>query len=290
MRHVMENKNLTLPDLQREFLRLRGLWRDQWIGLPAVAAGCLAQLGHPRDAVPGPGERAIADCIAAVAQAIEDDGLSRSHAGNEPGYHNRLHIADTLSALACLLLLTRQECGRPLDARPDHAEWLQVLAMLAHDFLHSGLVNQFPSQIELASVDALRPLMQAAGMADDDCRQAAELILMTDPARVREHHQRMSGTPFEPGSFACMAMLLQESDILASVMPGIGVELTHALAGEWSRFSETMARSLLSAGSRITFLREFARFSSPASRRLGVPEAIAAEVAALERVARDAPL
>ncbi len=286
----MANKNLTLPDLQREFLRLRGLWRVQWIGLPAVAAGCMAQLGHTGEAGLAAGERAISDCIIAVAQAIEADGVRRSEAGDEPGYHNRLHIADTLSALTCLLLLTRLEFGRPFDARPDHAEWLQTLAMLAHDFLHSGRVNQFPSQIEQASVDALRPLMQAAGMADDDCRQVAELILMTDPARVRAHHQQMSGAPFEPGSFGSMALLLQESDILASVMPGIGVELTHALAGEWSRFSETMARSLLSAGSRIAFLRDFARFTSPASRRLGVAEAIAAEIAALECVAGDAPL
>ncbi len=286
----MDNKNLTLPDLRREFLRLRGLWRDQWIGLPAVAAGCMAQLGHAGDAGLDAGEQALSDCIAAVAQAIEDDGLRRSLGEGEPGYHNRLHVADTLSALTCLLLLTRHECGRSLDDRPDRAEWLQMLAMLGHDFLHSGRVNQFPSQIEQASVDALRPLMQAAGVAHDDCHLVAELILMTDPARVREHHQQMSGEPFTPGSFGCMAMLLQESDILASVMPGIGVELTHALAGEWSRFSETMANSLLSAGSRIAFLREFARFTSPASRRLGVPEAIAAQIAALERVARDAPI
>lgn len=288
----MDNKNLTLPDLQCEFLRLRGLWRDRWIGLPAIAAGCMAQLGHGDEAALSARERAISNCISALAQAIEDDGVRRSRGDGEPepGYHNRLHIADTLSALTCLLLLTRQECGRPLDARPDPAEWLQMLAMLGHDYLHSGRVNQFPSQIEQASVEALRPLMAAAGMAEDDCRQVAELILMTDPARVREHHQQMSGAPFEPGSFGSMAMLLQESDILASVMPGIGVELTHALAGEWSRFSETMARSLLSAGSRIAFLREFARFTSPASRRLGVPEAIAAEVAALERVSRDTPL
>ena len=286
----MDNKNLTLPDLQREFLRLRGLWRDQWIGLPAVAAGCMVQLGHADDADLDAGKQAISDCIAALAQAIEDDGARRSLADGEPGYHNRLHVADTLSALTCLLLLTRQECGRSLDERPDHAEWLQMLAMLGHDFLHSGLVNQFPSQIEQASVDALLPLMRSAGMMEEDSRQVAELILMTDPARVREHHEQMSGEPFTPGSFGSMAMLLQESDILASVMPGIGVELTHALAGEWSRFSEAMGRSLLSVGSRIAFLCEFARFTSPASRRLGVPEAIAAEVAALERVARDAPI
>ncbi len=132
----MDNKNLTLPDLQREFSRLRRLWDDQWIGLPAVVAGCMAQLGHSGEVALGAGERAIADCIAAVAQAIEEDGARRSRADGEPGYHNRLHIADTLSALTCLLLLTRLECGRPLDARPDHAEWLQVLAMPAHDFLH----------------------------------------------------------------------------------------------------------------------------------------------------------
>jgi len=263
MRHVMENKNLTLPDLQREFMRLRGLWRDQWIGLPAVAAGCLAQLGHPRDAVPGPGERAIAACIAAVAQAIEDDGLRRSRAGNEP---------------------------RALSGAPSDAEWVLMLAMLAHDFAHPGKVNQFPGEIESHSVSEVQPLMQSAGVPDAVRTLVGELILMTDPARVRPHHEAMRGRAFDLDDAGCMAMLLQECDILASAMPDIGIDLTHQLASEWAQFSETMGASLLMVRSRITFLRNQAQFSSPASHLLGLPAMTAAEIRALEKTPAESPI
>ncbi len=277
---------LTLQDLQREFTQLRMRWPDAWVGLPAIAADCMRQLGHQPNAPADPADPAtlaIAACMASVAAAIEQDGAHRQRDGAEPRYHNRLHIADTLLALTCLLLATREGAGRDPDAGPAHHEWLMMLAMLAHDFLHTGRINQFPGEIEQASVDALAPLMKASGMAADDCRQVAELILLTDPVRVRPHHRQMDGLPFEPRSVASMALLLQESDILASALPETGPALTQALAAEWSAFSEAMARALLAPGRRAAFLREQACFSSPASHRLGIRAVIDAEIEALER-------
>ncbi len=246
--------------------------------------------------------RASLACIANVAAAIEDDGLQRHRLGSEPPYHNRLHIADTLVSMTCLLLATRateqsdMRSGRSTGSTggtrstPSDAEWVLMLAMLGHDFEHPGKVNQFPGEIESHSVHELQPLMQAAGLSEPVRALIGELILMTDPSRVRPHHEAMRGRPFDLDDAGCMAMLLQECDILASAMPDIGIDLTHQLANEWTMFSETMGASLLMAKSRLHFLRNQAQFSSPASHLLGLPAMTAAEIRALEKTPAESPI
>lgn len=280
----MNNKHTSLQDLQRQFARYRECWPDAWPGLPAIVAECLAWLGYRADAPLEAPVAAIRDCMMAAAEAVERDGRERGHQGAEPAYHNRLHIADTLASLACLLLNSREV---PAE-RPGRTEWLLMLCMLAHDYLHTGRVNRVPAELEQASVDGLRPMMQAAGMADEDQALVAELILMTDPTRVGHTHRAIAGKPFDLAEFDAMAVLLQESDILASVMPVVGIEQTRRLATEWSAFSDAMAKGLLQTGGRVVFLRDHAHFSSPASRRLGVPELISQQLSAL--TARDASL
>ncbi len=286
----MIRDNLTLAGLQSELTRLRQLWQQDWVGLPAIAVEAMQRIGH-RDTVDADiPSITMRDCIVRVAEAIEADGRLRQAQGDEPAYHNRLHIADTLCSLSFLLLATRAGQGRALDGAPDHAEWLMLLAMVGHDFLHTGQINRTPGEIEARSVQALLPLMQECGVTDEACAIVSELILMTDPARVRPNHESLRERRFDLAETACMAMLLQESDILASAMPGIGITLTHQLSAEWSRFSEKMATSLLSARSRIVFLRDFALFSSPASQWLGLQEMKAVEINELERVAADTPI
>lgn len=278
----MNKKNLTLSDLEKEFLFLRKAWREAWMGLPAVTADCLRQLGHDQADQLSPGEQAIYACMMSVAATIEEDGKRRGVNDAEPAYHNRLHIADTLVSMTSLLLLARDGSGGAPDQRPAKSEWLLMLAMLGHDFLHTGQINQFPAEIEQASVDALQPFMQASGMSEDDSKLVSELILMTEASRVAVNHQKMEGKPFDINDFDSMALLLQECDILASSLPEIGVELTHQLAREWGKFSEPLSQSLLAPGSRIVFLRNQARFTSPASHRLGIPALIEQEIVRLK--------
>lgn len=280
----MNNKHSSLQDLQRQFDRFRECWPDRWPGMSSILSECLALLGHREgDALDGR-IAAIRECMQAAAEAVERDGVERGRQGAEPEYHNRLHIADTLASLACLLLNSRET---PAE-RPTDVEWLLMLCMLAHDYLHTGRVNRVPAELEQASVDGLRPMMRAAGMAEDDQALVAELILMTDPTRVGKTHQSVSGRRFDLAEFEAKAVLLQESDILASVLPEVGIEQTRRLASEWSRFSEPMATGLLKTAGRVSFLRDYACFSSPASRRLGIPELISQQLAALS--ARDASL
>lgn len=286
----MENPSSSWVDLQASLARLRQSWPHAWVGLPTIASDCLRQLGYRDDLSLSDSVRALRDGVALVAAAIEDDGVQRQQQGSELAYHNRLHIADTLCSMTCLLLATRAEQQRAPDSAPSEAEWVLMLAMLGHDFRHTGKVNQFPGEIEGQSVSALQPLMQAAGIPEPLRARVGELILMTDPTRVRPHHEAMRGRPFDLDDFGCMAMLLQECDILASATPQIGIGLTHQLASEWSQFSEAMASSLLRAGSRIVFLRDFALFSSPASRRLGLTAMTAAEIRQREGAPADSPI
>lgn len=284
----MNDTSPTLAELQQDFFRLRDAWQHGWVGLGSIASDCMSRLGCLDDARLAPTARALRDCIAKVAQAVEDDGRERQHKVCEPAYHNRLHIADTLHSLTCLLLATRAEQGRAQNSEPTDTEWIMLLAMIGHDYLHTGRVNQFPGELESRSAQALQPLMQACGVPDDIRATIERLILMTDPACVRRHHESLHGQPFDPASFGGMAMLLQESDILASAMPVIGMQLTHQLASEWALFSETMASGLLRPASRIAFLRDIAKFSSPASQRLGVTSLMAQEIGELERAVAEA--
>ena len=286
----MENTLPTLADLHAGLVRLRASWPNDWVGLPVIVDDCLQRLGYRNGQSLSDTARASRDCMVTVATAIEDDGLQRHRAGNEPPYHNRLHIADTLFCMTDLLLATRATQQRDLASAPSDAEWVLMLAMLAHDFEHPGKVNQFPGEIESHSVNEVQPLMQAAGIPEQVRALIAELILMTDPSRVRPHHEAMRGRAFNLDDAGCMAILLQECDILASAMPDIGIALTHQLANEWAKFSETMGASLLLVKSRIFFLRNQAQFSSPASHQLGLPAMTAAQIRQLENAPAESPI
>lgn len=286
----MKNTPPTLAELHAVFVQLRESWPNDWVGLPAILSDCLRQLGYREDQPLSENARSILNCMSMVAVAIEQDGLQRHHHGGEPPYHNRLHIADTLYSMTSLLLATRAWQHRSLANVLCDAEWVLMLAMLAHDFLHPGRVNQFPGEIESQSASAVQPLMQAAGVPEEVRALVGELILMTDPARVSSHHESMRNRAFNLDDADCMAMLLQECDILASAMPDIGIGLTFQLASEWSKFSETMGDSLLLAGNRINFLRNQARFSSPASQSLGLSSMTATEIDRLGGVPADLPV
>lgn len=285
----MNNKYSNLQALQGELARFREHWPDAWPGLPVIVSECLSELGHRAGAPLEPRLQAIYDCLAATAVAVEGNGLERDTQGTEPAYHNRLHIADTLATLVCLLLHSRADRPSPAGL-PIRQEWLLLLAMLAHDYLHTGKVNQFPAELEQAAVAGLRPLMAECGMAPEDQALVADLILMTDPTRVGKTHESVGGKPFCLNEFNAMAVLLQESDILASVLPGIGLEQTRRLSDEWAKFSDAMASNLLRTAARVTFLRDYARFSSPASQRLGIPALVEQQLAALAGREPSAPI
>lgn len=251
----------SLQDLKRRLGALRQAWPQAWVGLPAVLHESLDLLAlAPRTSA----ARALLACARDAAALAEANGHAAWPA-SEPQYHNRLHFADATQSLAVLLRLQRQGG----DAQEDEWTCALMLAVVAHDLLHPGGINGHEGELESRSVEALQPLLAAHAVPAPWPERVRELILRTDPLRVEANHQAVAGRPFEwTLDWACV--LLNEADILASCLPEFGPALGQALAHEWAgRGLHAQALRVGSPEGRQDFLAA-ARFSSPASARLGM--------------------
>jgi hypothetical protein len=270
-----------LGELEVSLLNLRERWPQRWPGLHLVFQRCLSQL----QLSPTPASsrlQAVAACAQAVGAWLERDGTQRRREGREPRYHNRLHMAD---ALVCLtqLLKAQRLCEARRSTRSERHEWLGLLAVLSHDLLHDGSVNQYPAQLESCSAQALTPLMQRHGMHAQDQQIVRHLILKTDPLCVRQTHAQVADRRFTVRDEDCLAVLVEEADVLASTLAVTAADLTRSLHEEWLRSSPAMAANLLTPLGRWRFLEFGALFSSPASHLLGVPQARQAEMQTLQQ-------
>ena len=274
---------MNLLYLEATLANLRSQWPQSWPGMGLVVRSALTQLGWQPAAQLAPRDQALHDCIFAVIDAIEADGKQRAANHQEPQYHNRLHFADAVVSLTVLMATERQINGRPADAPPAHAEWLGLLTVVAHDFLHTGRINQFHSEIETMSVKALMPYMKQHKVHKADQALIRSLILKTDPSFVPESHLEITGLPFDLSDPRCLLVLIQECDIMASTLPATGGQLTQQLSDEWATVAPDRSQSLLTNKGRLFFLKHMALFSSPSSRLLGIQATIDQQIAALEQ-------
>jgi len=271
---------MNIKELQATFISLYECWDQDWPGLPTIMDSCLVRLGYLPGTPLQQSTQALHDCIEHVARLIEQDGQTRAGLNQEPDYHNRLHVANTLVSLTTLLLLQRQVSG---DERsmPSHIEWMAMLTMLSHDLLHDGSVNMRVSQIEARSLDYLNPLLKKYGVNQADQQSMNAIILLTDPCLVKACHEKIKNTPFSIENMDCLAVLIQEADIMASTMPEIGPLLTKKLASEWAKINVKKMDTLITLPGRIEFLRNGAIFSSPVSQLLGIDMIKSAQLLAL---------
>jgi hypothetical protein len=274
---------MNLLYLEATLHNLRTKWPDAWPGMAVVVRSALGQLGFSQGARLSARDQALHDCIFSVIQAIEKDGQHRAKRQQEPQYHNRLHFADAVVSLTVLLANERLVAGRAANEQPSHAEWLAMLTVVSHDFLHNGQINQFRSEIEALSVKALTPHMVKHKVHKDDQAVIASLILKTDPAFVPESHQAIAALPFDVSDPRCLLVLIQECDILASTLPTTGHSLTQQLSDEWAPVAPDRSQSLLTDKGRLFFLKHMALFSSPSSRLLGIQATIDQQIAELEQ-------
>ena len=273
---------MDLSYLETTLQNLRDKWPHDWPGLGVVLNSSLHQLGFEVKTQLPARDRALYDCMLSVIHAIEKDGVRRAQKQQEPRYHNRLHFADTLVALTIMLVKLRKQAGRALHANPNHAEWLALLIMVSHDFLHNGQINQFRSEIEGMTVKALVPHMKKYKVSAKDQALISSIILKTDPAFVAESHQLIQGIPFDISDPRCLLVLIQECDILASALPVTGKTLTQQLSEEWADIAPDRSLALLPPAGRIFFLKRMALFSSPSSRALGIQKNIHRQLAEIE--------
>jgi hypothetical protein len=248
-----------------------------------VLNSSLKQLGFdPQVKLPAR-QQALHRCIFSVIDAIEKDGTKRAKRQQEPRYHNRLHFADTVVALTVMLINLRKIAGRSLKDQPNHSEWLALLIMVSHDFLHNGQINQFRSEIESMTVKALEPHMKKHKVSPKDQAIISSIILKTDPAFVAESHQHIEGKTFDIADPSCLLVLIQECDILASSLPVTGKSLTQQLSEEWADIAPDRSMALLPPAGRLFFLKRMALFSSPASRSLRIQQNINRQIAVIEQ-------
>lgn len=257
----------TLLQLNAALQNLRRPWPSSWPGLPLVFERAWQQL-EPGLAHPAARPLALVKFGQAVVRQVEIDGAQRHAQGAEPAYHNRLHVADTLVCMTYLI----QAC-RALDIHGAHLASTAALAlaiMAGHDFLHPGGSNSTPSEFEARAVADLQPLMDAARLKQADRDVLSHCILATDPTRVKSFHLEVRSRAFDLGQRDCLAVLVQEADILASTLPKTQQSLTHALSREWAPSQPDAAERLLLPQNRLLFLEHAALFSSPAAKMLGL--------------------
>jgi hypothetical protein len=272
------------PQLEHAYAALRASWAGPWKGLPAVVTGSVQWLCGASTAVEAPLHAKRLAVLLACARLVEQAGQSAQATATEPPYHNRLHIADTVVGMAALLQARRlgapaQLLGQPLAA----AEFRCLAAMLLHDYGHDGRVNEWPRQMEQASVDSFEPHVAACGLSPEDWAAVRALILETDPRFVSNVHARAADCAPSSAeaelSFEAMAVLVVEADVLASALEFPGEDLTLSLIQEWAPRYPQRAQQLSVPQGRLGFLRFGARFSSPAAAILGVPEQVERQIA-----------
>lgn len=257
----------TLLELNTALHNLRRTWPSNWPGLPLVFERSWQQLNlsKPRS---GSRTHALYQFGQAVVEQVEQDGAKRHAQGAEPAYHNRLHIADTLVCMTYLIKACRSLGIVGADHAPTGALALAIMA--GHDFLHPGGSNATPSEFEARAVADLQPLMQSAGLHPVDRDTLSHCILATDPTRVKAFHVDIRMRTFDLEERDCLAVLVQEADILASTLPKTQEGLTQALSREWAPTQPTAAERLLLPQNRLLFLEHAALFSSPAALMLGL--------------------
>lgn len=270
----------TLQDLSAALRNLRRLWPHQWPGVPLVFDRACQQLGLG-DSLQACPARSLLDFGRAVSVQVELDGAHRHAKGQEPAYHNRLHIADTL---VCMTYLLKTSAALNVPGAREPAVMAKALSIMAgHDFLHPGGLNAQPGEFEARAVEDLQPLMAAADLTMADRQTLAHCIMATDPVRVKSAHLQVRTRAYDLCQVDCLIVLLQEADIMASTLPQTSPSLTQSLSLEWAAHKPKAAQDLLLPQNRLLFLEHAALFSSPAACRLGLNEVKLMQVRRIER-------
>jgi hypothetical protein len=230
---------------------------------PADPEGSVAEAlrAASGDAVPAPIQAAGQRIAAAVAR----HGAA-FRAGEEPGYHDRHHQAEATLAVGWLAREAR--LAGLLDAE---AAALCVLAMAGHDLLHDGQAHGRPGALEARSAAAT--LAICTGLPLGAQAEIQRLILLTDLC--------------QPPPADLPGRIAREADLFGSLTPTLGWRLSRAMAGECRHFGQPGADTIATFRGRLVLLRAQPA-PTPAARALGVPAAVALQVAAMQAAVADA--
>ena len=200
-------------------------------------------------------------------RALFADTENSANSRPVPAYHNALHTLDTLRAME-ILCASAARLG--FDTPAPH---LLIIAMLGHDLRHPGGASTPLCNIEQMSADIVAGFAHESCMSDTATQLVINLILATRPAY--QITMRMAGG----GDMA--EWLVGEADLLASLLPGVGLDLSEDLTREMAAVGQAVATPFESGPARLEFLRCYSSLSSPA-KALGLADAMAMQILELE--------
>lgn len=195
----------------------------------------------------------------------------------EPAFHSKKHMMEVCLMLS-YLLMHEDECihvdsidlvwvSSPLE------KWQLLLAAATHDLGHPGLMNGAPSQLEQHSLDLLRALLIDSAyplpVVSEVLQVLEPWVIATDHGQYKALLERLSFEP--PAHVDCLAMLLVEADLAASVLPNRGQELTNRLVQEWAEPYPEKSIALQNQLGYLSFLASL-QFISPHASKTGLPQ------------------
>lgn len=208
-----------------------------------------------------------------VAARVEQDRF--------PPYHNRDHAGESMLAAEALVMA---------QFRDPHDRMLQgmrlLVAMLGHDVGHPGSAPGVgePGALERASAMIVQDCMAAY----DSREKSVERDLLhgiiegtefgDGPDRNWANHQA-----FPERTLYTLQVLANDADILASVLPQVGMQRAQLLAQEWRQAGAPAGDVVGTWPGRLGFLQAV-QVRSEAATRMGVPALQAAEIRALEKL------
>ena len=258
--------------LEKSFTVLRTSWESEWVGLPFLLSRCVDFLNLSKNLSSDASQMLLT--AKAIAERIEFQ-CSQSSVETEPKYHNRLHTADVLTSLSILICIQSKNQG-DLDK-----DWIAcaLLAAIAHDFEHSGKVNQFESEIESNTMNQLHPFLLTHQVPSHWSKALECAILRSDFALVQNNHELVKGKKFQCDQ-DWLNVYLNEADVMASATTQFGPQLGNSLAQEWKMINFSAYQTVSTPIGRKAFLKQLV-FSSDASRHLQINAKIALELSHL---------
>ena len=209
-----------------------------------------------------------------LAVGAEIDRFASIHTA--PAFHSKKHMMEVCLMLSYLLMHEKAhqqpDSINPVWTSSTSEKWQLLLAAAAHDLGHPGLINAIPNELEQRSLDLLRDLMVNSGYAPSLLSEVLGAlepwVLATDHGQYSHLLGRLALEA--PAHVDCLAMLLVESDLLASVLPNRGRELTDRLVQEWAEPYPEKSIALRNQLGYLSFLASL-RFMSPHSASAGLP-------------------
>lgn len=213
------------------------------------------------------------------------DVAARVEQDRGPAYHNRDHAGESMLAAEALVL------AQFTDSHDRMLQGMRLLvAMLGHDAGHPGSApgTGEPGALERASAMIVQDCMAAY----DSREKSVERNLQHDiidgtefgdgPARNWANH-----LAFPERTLYTLQVLANDADILASVLPQVGMQRGQLLAEEWRQAGSPAGDVVGTWAGRLGFLNAVA-VRSEGAHRLGVPALQAAEIRVLETLDLDA--